>query len=1154
MQLIDGAPAYSATDLVAFLACEHLTNLDLAAAHRLVVKPLRDDPALDLIARRGIAHERRYLQELRGEGLGVHEVARDGSGSDQGAFLRAAAAETRDAMRSGVDVIYQATFFDGRWRGHADFLRRVEVPSDLGPWSYEVADTKLARKAKAGAIVQLCVYTDLLAAVQGIVPEWMEVALGGSARARERFRVADAMAWYRAVRRRFEDQVDATLPTYPVTATYPEPVEHCEVCRWGVECGPRRRRDDHLSLVAGITRRQRAGLVAAGVGTVEELAALPLPIPFTVDGTSGAALERVREQARLQVEGRRAARTLFERLGPIEAGRGLALLPPPSPGDLFLDLEGDPFVEEGGADGLEYLFGIIDPGEGLGLLPSFHATWARDRAEERSAFERVVDLITARRAACPDMHVYHYAPYEPNAMRRLMGRHATREEQVDTLLRAGVFVDLYSVVRQGIRASVESYSIKRLEPLYAFERQVALRDAGSSIVNFELWLDGGRTDQALLDLIEAYNRDDCLSTWRLRDWLERQRVEVERELGVPVPRPDPRDGTAPTPVSERQALIDALVERLTAGLPPADERSPEQAATWLLAQLLDWHRREDRAFWWTYFAMLEMTPEELVESDAAIGGLTYEGVVGEEKRSWIHRYRFRPQENDIHEGGDVRDPATGRSPGTVARVDQAAGILDLRRAKGSTVPHPAAVIPCEFVDADDQKASLLALGGWVAEHGIDAPGPWRAARDLLLRRPPRAGQQPGTALRHEGETELDAAIRLSCSLDASVLAIQGPPGAGKTFTGAHVIVELVRAGRRVGVTANSHRVIGNLLDEVRAVSERVGYPLRIGQKPGRDEDPTCASAICYPTDEDIAGALRAGEIDVAGGTAWLWSDERLAGSVDVLVVDEAGQLALANALAVSRATGSLVLLGDPRQLEQPLQGTHPPGAEASALDHLLGGATTMPPALGLFLERTWRLHPAITTFTSEAFYEGRLAAEAHLEGQALHVDGPLGGAGLRWLAVAHVGNVDASPEEAREVARLCAELIGRDWTDQAGARRPLTWADLRILAPYNAQVAAIAALLPVEARPYVGTVDRFQGQTAAVSLYSMTTSSPDLAPRGMEFLYSVNRLNVATSRARCVAIVVASPDLLRVACATPRQVRLANALCRLVEVATPLPG
>jgi uncharacterized protein len=389
---------------------------------------------------------------------------------------------------------------------------------------------------------------------------------------------------------------------------------------------------------------------------------------------------------------------------------------------------------------------------------------------------------------------------------------------------------------------------------------------------------------------------------------------------------------------------------------------------------------------------------------------------------------------------------------------------------------------------------------------------------------------------------------VALALDESTLPIQGPPGSGKTYAGARMVLALVGAGRKVGVTANSHKVIGHLLDEIAEEARKRGVTVRIGQKPETDGDPTCAVARCFKTNGELLAALRGGELDVVGGTAWVWSREDFAATLDVLVVDEAGQIALANAIAVSPAARNLILLGDPQQLDQPLKGTHPPGAERSALAHLLGPAATMPPEKGLFLAKTWRLHPDVCAFTSKAFYADLLEPQAGLERQSFEGTPPLTGTGMRYVAVAHTGNQSESPEEAEAIAALVRSLLdgGTSWTDRHGQRSLLLLGDILVVAAYNAQVAELARRLPAGAR--VGTVDKFQGQEAPVSIYSMASSSPADAPRGMEFLYSLNRLNVATSRARCLAAVVASPELFRVRCRTPRQMQLANGLCRLLEM------
>jgi uncharacterized protein len=1232
MQLLDGAPVYSATDLVGFLACGHRFELERAALAGLVTKPIRSDPTIELIQARGYEHEKRYLADLGAAGRRIVEISRDGSVANSRAGLSEAAELTRQAMLDGADVVYQATFFDGTWRGHADFLLRIdhapgETDSALGAWHYEVADTKLARHVKASAVVQICSYVDQLTQVQGTQPERLHVALGGSARETVVLRVADYMAYYRRVKADFlaaADERRVGAPAYPPANTYPEPVQHCDVCRWWALCRDRRRADDDLSLVAGITGRQRRGLKERGtdqppgpIRTRRGLAALGLPLRPRLDGSGDAALARVREQARIQVEGEDRGEILWELLDPewsaldeagartLVADRGLLALPEPSVHDLFLDLEGDPFAFD---DGIDYLFGILDPGsaerdprwasdDAGTVAPRFHAFWSVDAdglvtlAAEKAAFERAVDFLIARLDADPSLHVYHYAAYEKTALARLAQRHATREEEVDRLLKGRVLVDLYRVVRQGIRASVESYSIKRLEPLYGLHREVALKDAGNSIVEFEVWLGRGATadglvgDQILRE-IEGYNRDDVLSTWRLRDWLEGRRLDLGEQLGIEIPRPPVRAEAAEASEPEgRAAEVAEMVAALTRDLDEVDLASPattdEKRATWLLAQLMGWHRRENKAFWWHYYELCGMTDADLVDERDPIGMVELEADLGEVSRAGarVQRFRFPPQDHAVKEGRRVDDPRTELAVGTVSEVDDLAGTVTIRRTRKQVERGlPGSLIPNDFVPTAVIEDSLLRIGRLVAEQGIASPGSGQAGRDLLLRRPPRIpGSPPGAPLRSDHERALDAAVRLAVVLDATTLAIQGPPGTGKTYTGARMILALVAAGKTVGVAAMSHKVIGNMLDAVveavraTGATAATGGPIDIGQKAATDEEPTCAAARPLGSASEIAAALASGSLHVVGGTAWLWSTPAMAGSVDVLLVDEAGQMSLATTVAMSPATTSLVLLGDPQQLDQPLKGSHPPGAERSALGHLLAGDpgqpahATMPPERGLFIERTWRLHPDVCGFTSEVFYDSKLTPEPGRERQSIRAvppeSGPgvppLRGAGIRWLPVEHVANTVESPEEAAEIARLLGELFDpathARWTNADGREAPLRPDDVVVVAPYNAHVDRISATLRAVGLDgvRVGTVDKFQGQQAPLAIYAMGSSSPEDAPRGMEFLYSLNRLNVATSRARCVAAVVASPALVRVACQTPRQMRLANALCRLVEMSVP---
>lgn len=1144
MQLSEDKLILSATDLSDFLACDHLSLLSRLAALGGPEPPRFDDPGLEVLWELGRVHEEAYLADLEAQGLSVVEIPQRATETETAGAdgWHAGAEATREAMRQGVDVVYQGVLFDGRWLGKPDFLRRVDHPSALGDFSYEVVDTKLAREAKAGAVLQIAVYSDLLADVQGRAPEKMYLALGGPDNRVEAFYFADFAAYLRFVRDRFQRALEDASDEPPYA---PDPCDHCAICAWQTRCDKERRDVDHLSLVAGISRKQTKALEEREVFTLEALAGLTLPVEL--EGVSRPAAERIREQARIQVEGRRAGEPRYELLEPVVPEEGLAALPAPSPGDVFFDIEGDPHFED---FGLEYLLGWIDQDE---KCQEYRALWALDRQTEKRQFEAFIDHVTERLDQFPDLHVYHYAPYEPTALKRLAGRHGTREDALDRLLRGGVFVDLYRVVRQGLRASVESYSIKKMEPFYGFERDVDLRRASSALAHFEAWLALGRSGKeapGLLEEIEGYNRDDCLSTLKLRDWLERLRDELQQRIGHQVPRPEPRDPEPSEEASEAQQLVAELAEALTRDVPADPSKATaRQRARWLLAQLLDWHRREKKSTWWQYFAWLELTHEELIEDRSTLGGLAYEGIVDEIKRSYVHRYRFPRQEHDLKLRDTPRDPETGSSAGEVVAVDDLAGTIDLKRGKTSGVPHPRALIPLDDVADKTLRESILRTAECTLEHGLEEASPHRAVADLLLREPPRVGQEPGTPLVRDGEDVLGTAKRLVAALDRSVLPIQGPPGAGKTYTGARLILDRLQAGKRVGVTATSHRVISNLLDEVCRAAVEEGVTVRGIQKPREGEGCDSDAIAITTSNEEVRKALASGRVGLAAGTAWLWSRKEMAGSVDVLFVDEAGQFSLANAVAVAPAAESLVLLGDPRQLEQPTRGVHPPGADVSVLDHLLAGEPTVSPERGIFLPETWRLHPRLAEFTSEVFYRSRLRSRSGLERQVLTGDGPVGGAGLRFLPVEHEGNQSESSEEVEAVARLVEEVLSAslEWTHRSDGTGPLGAQDILVVAPYNAQVNALREALPGDVR--VGTVDKFQGQEGAVVLYSLTTSSPEDAPRGMSFLYNPNRLNVATSRARCLAVLVGSPRLFAPECRSPLQMRLANAFCRLAELA-----
>jgi predicted RecB family nuclease len=1162
LRLLDDGLRYSASDLANFLACRHLTRLDLAAEHGLVEKPHEGDLGAEALARRGDQHEARVKAEFGEQGWHVEEVSAGGTDFDS------RAAKTREALSKGVDIIFQGALLRDERLGLPDFLIRADL---LGEGEgYEVCDAKLARSAKARAVLQSTFYSRLLQETTGLEPRNMHLELGNTERAS--FRVKDFAAYERQVNRLFRDFVKVE-PSFPPEDTYPEPVEHCAVCRWRSVCVQRRREDDDLSLVAGMTSKHRKALKVIGVTTRRDFAALEdLP---KLPHVGAKSMAKSHAQARLQVEGEDRGEYLWEfvepertKEGELTPDRGLLALPEPAEGDLFFDIEGARYYSEDGKEfGLQYLFGIVDSAdvddEGH---PRYHAFWAFDRAGERAAFEKAVDFMSDRLARHPDAHVYHYNHYEPTALdhlaelhvtredvlRRLMGRFATREDELDNLLRRRVFIDLYRVVRQGIRASVESYSIKRLEPFYGFVRRVELTEVNERALLFEAALDEGEAADDIdgQRLMEDYNEDDCRSTLALRDWLEDRRADLASQLPEELTRPSvpevEEDKTDPEVRRLRQALL--------GGQPEEDERTNEQRARGLMADLLDFHRRENKPQWWRYFHLHGLSEDELLEEADAIAGLTFDGRGAQVRRSTLFRYRFPAQEHGFRDGDSAEDPSSGNL-WTIYEVDDATGVLTLLRGPSRLdEPHPSALIePSPQYNTTSHAESLRALAQSVLDAG-DREWPRSPAFDLLLRRRPNADGRNDGPLRRPDEDGLTAGRRLAVGLEGSCLPIQGPPGTGKTYTGARQVVDLVREGKTIGVTANSHAVICNLLDAIDKVARQGRVQIRIGQKPGADErwvNRAAADAeLLFKSNADVRDALQARDVDVVGGTTWVWTHPDLRAAVDELLVDEAGQMSLANVLACSAAARNVILLGDPMQLAQPSQGAHPPGSDASALGHVLGESETMPDDLGLFIERTRRMHPDIRRFTSEVFYDDRLHGIDGLERQAVLGEGQFSGAGLRLVDVEHEGNANASPEEAAEVVAVIQDVLGRRWRDKEGSEHEIGPADLLVVTPFNSQIREIEEVLEPAglARVSVGTVDKFQGRQAPVVVYSMASSSAEEAPRGMQFLYDLHRLNVATSRAQCLAVVVANPNLVRVFGRTPRQMHLANALCRFREL------
>jgi predicted RecB family nuclease len=1111
---------YSASDLAAAARCEYALLRDFDAKLGWGPAVTAEDDLLARTSALGHEHERRELDRLREEfGDAVAVIGRPAFTL---AGLSAAAEATQRAIAERAPVVYQAAMFDGRFIGFADFLVR---DGD----QYRLIDTKLARSPKVTALLQLAAYADALAGLGVSIAPEAELRLGDGSVVR--YRVCDLIPVYQSQRALLERLLDDHYAAGTAVRWDDEGVRACFRCPL---CAEQLRATDDLLLVAGMRVSQRDKFIDAGITTVADLADHSGPVP----DLAPSALGKLTAQAKLQVLQRDTGVPQFEIADP----QPLALLPEPDPGDLFFDFEGDPLWTADGRDwGLEYLFGVLEAGPAANFRP----LWAHNRVDERKALTDFLAMVAKRRKRHPNMHIYHYAPYEKTALLRLAGRYGVGEDEVDELLRSGTLVDLYPLVCKSIRVGAESFSLKSLEPLYmgAQLRVGDVTTAADSITSYARYSelqDAGRFDEAatVLKEIEDYNNYDCRSTRELRNWL----LVRAWESGVtPIGAQPVRDGNT---VEDHDQLAVAL--STFAGDAGVGDRTPEQTAVALLAAARGYHRREDKPFWWAHFDRLNFPVDEWADNtDVFVADDASVSI------DWHTPPRARKPQRRVQLRGELArgDLTTNvfalyeppAPPGMTDNPDRrAAGRAEVIEADDPTVPTEVVIVERVGRDGNTfhQLPFALTPGPPVATTALRdsiestaaavAAGlpqlPRTALVDILLRRAPRT--RSGVPLPRGSDTVADLASA-ALDLDSSYLAVHGPPGTGKTHTAAQVIHRLVTdQAWRVGVVAQSHATVENLLD---AVIDAGLDPRRVAKKRNDHHAPRWQEI----DGSDYAAFIADTAGCVIGGTAWDFANANrvLPGSLDLLVIDEAGQFCLANTIAVAPAAANLLLLGDPRQLPQVSQGTHPEPVDTSALDWLVDGRRTLPDERGYFLDRSYRMHPAVCAAVSALSYEGRL--HSHIEcTTARHLEGYLPGVHVR--PVRHQGNSTESPEEADVIAAEIEQLLGTSWTDEHGTR-PLATSDVLVLAPYNAQVALLRQRLTSAGLGgvRVGTVDRFQGGQAPVVFISMTASSVDVVPRGMSFLLNRNRLNVAVSRAQYAAMIVRSELLIEYLPATP---------------------
>jgi len=1077
-----------------------------------------EDVVLTSLQTKGYEHEDAFTERLKSLGKDVLETKR--------ATPELTLQATLDAMKAGQEVITQGYLSLGQFGGFTDYLIKVPGKSNLGEYHYEVWDTKLSKSLKPYFAIQICCYIEMLEAVQGVRPKEMVVVLGDVTE--ERLSVENYFAYYKNLKASFLD-----FHTNPSDGM-PDPVASKSHGRWSDLASQQLAEIDHLSQVANLARSQIKTLEKAGISTMRALAESKLE---AIPKMTKPVFERAKKQAALQIASRDEDRPKYTILQH-EPGdvRGLSTLPPLSDQDVFFDIEGYPYIE----GGLEYLWGnsYLD----LSGERKFKDFWAHDEVQEKKIFEEFINWVYARWLKDPFMHVYHYANYEIAAIRRLMGRYGVCEEQVDNLLRNNVFVDLFNVVRHGLIIGEPRYSIKNVEHIYRGKRDTLVASGGESIIVYENWRDNpdGETWETskILNSIRDYNIDDCDSTLELTQWLRQE----QEDHGITFFQPE-LDGEKEITeeVSEVTRFRDKLLDMAEAEVEtePGKSRVLE-----ILAWSLEFHRRENKPTWWRLFDRMGLTEIEFYDDMECLAGLTRTKtppyLPTPKSRNFVYEYSY-----------DTAQPFKGAAKSfyllgeddmkvTCKEFDPEAGLVGLSHK--DELPSRLNILPDQYVRPVPIPEAIKVM----AERALESDFEPSALVDFLSRTRPRITENDsGDILPGMGEF-LDEVIEAAVNLDGSYLCIQGPPGAGKTYTAKHIIGELLRTGKRVGISSNSHKAILNLMKGVAEYAEEQSIDASIVKAGGDKNDPIFerenvkfVQSVKKFTPQDRV---------CFGGTAWAFSNEHVEDCFDYLFIDEAGQVSVANLIGMSRSCRNIILMGDQMQLGQPIQGTHPGESGLSILDYLLEDKATIPSDMGVFLPTTYRMHPDVCDVISRQVYDGKLSSDITAHKHVLKTNGPIimKNSGVVFIPVDHDGNTQGSPEEVTSIKAIAKELIGTEyWPDNDGNERFIGWDDILFVAPYNYQVSLLRAALGEDAR--IGSIDKFQGQEAPIVILSMCASDASESPRGIDFLFSKNRLNVAISRAQALAIVVGNPKLANTSVRKLDQMEQVNFFCEIVS-------
>ena len=1113
---------YSPSMLKSYLSCKY-TIFNEVNEKKLNLKKIELSKNDQLRVEKGNVHEKNYLKELKKKFKKVIDLKNSDLSKDE------KVPKTIQAMKEGWEIIYGGYLKRDKWRGEFDFLIiNRNLKSKFGDYSYEVVDTKNTNKPKPDHIIQLGMYTYMLEGTQGVLPKRFTIVLKGMIK--EDVQVNQVNEFFKTHRENYEKFV-----TSEIDRTKPEKCSFCQVCKWKAECEKIWIDKDSLNQVGGLTKVHLKKLLELKIDTTSKLSKQDLN--KQIKGFRKEISEKLITQAKLQKEYEKTEVPIHQtNLNNINGIKGFNLLPEPSACDLYFDIESvEDHIYPGG---LEYLLGIyyIENDK-----VKFKALWSHNKIEEKKNLIEFFEFTKSHFKKYPSSKIYHYGSYEITALLKLTSLHKVKGIEYDHYLNLDKFVNLLNVNRQGLYISENSYSLKNVEKFYNFKREGDVQKGDVSQDYYSEWVE--TQDQHYLDEIESYNKQDCRSTFELHKWL----LEI---------KPPETSWFVPYKKDEDMQLRDWEVDMITYQEKVEKSNIQDAKLKQLMSDIIGFYNREDKPAWREFFDRRSKSDEELIDDPECIGGMILNGKPTPEKRSLIYSYIFEDQDFKLRKSKRViiannQDIEQKDNAGTIIDIDYKKKEVLLKRGTASgMLPYMLSIGP----DKPRPNTKLVSNTYKFIDTLIDKENKYAALRDFLDKKHPKIkGVKTGDKIisSEDFETEIPKIIS---NLDNSYIYIQGPPGTGKTYQASNAIIQLLKQNKKIGITGLSHKVIHNLLQRVEDMAKKKQFNFD-GYKRGtlEDEDTVFNGEFIktYEKDPVFMDALKEKDVgQIFAGTKYHLASTFYDQKIDYLFIDEAGQISLADLISIGNIAKNIILIGDQNQLGQPIKGTHPNNSGQSILDYLLEGKDTIPEDRGIFLNKTYRLNSKLNKFISSNFYEERLICDERTDKRIIKFNNKslIKNDGIHYMEMKHKNNIQTSIEEFEVVRDLMKEMIGSEFDDN-GSKKKLTVEDFLIISPYNTQVNLLISKLE-EAKiknPRVGTIDKFQGQEAPITIISMTSSDSDSLPRNKEFFFSRNRLNVAISRAQVASIILFNPLLLDSSPKNLGHIKLMNNFFKLLD-------